>query len=97
MAQTEMKSRLMERSKALEGRFEKMFDKRIIKERTCFACHNGMLFALDYIPPYGALVLEYADNVEEAKMNRFEDGDLFFLEEMDEETMFQSMIQEIKQ
>ena len=97
MTQTEMKSRLMERSKALEGRFEMRFEKRIIKERTCFLRPDGMLFALDFLLPFGALVLEYADSVEEAKKNRFEDGDLFYLEDMDEETMFQCMIQEIEQ
>lgn len=97
MTQTEMKSRLMERTKALEGRFEMAFDKRVIQKRTCFVRPDGMLFALDSLIPFGALVLEYADNVEEAEKNRFEDGDLFYLEDMDEETMFQCMIREIEQ
>ena len=46
---------------------------------------------------YNALVIEYAESEAEVKLNRFEDGDLFFLDEMDSETMHRNMIQEILQ
>ena len=97
MTQTETKSKLLERSKALECRFEIQFEKKIINERVCFSRQDGVIFSIGTLLPFCALVVEYADSAEEAKRNLFEDGDLFYLEEMDEETMFQGMIQEISQ
>lgn len=92
-----MKSQIEERYKSLELRMERLYEKVKIGEWTCFVRPDGSLFTLEYIIPYGALVIGYADNEEEAKLNRFEDGDLFYLEDMDEETMFNAMIQEIQQ
>lgn len=97
MTQTEMKSKLLERSKALEGRFEIQFGKQIINEHVCFSRPDGVIFSIGTLLSFGALVVEYADSEVEAKRNRFDDGDLFYLEEMDEETMYQGMIQEISQ
>lgn len=97
MTQTETKSKLLERSKALECRFEIQFGKQIINERVCFSRPDGVIFSIGTLLSFGALVVEYADSEAEAKRNRFEDGDLFYLEEMDEETMYQGMIQEISQ
>ena len=97
MTQTEMKYRLLERSKALERRFETLFQKCVINDRDCFSRTDGMIFAVDFLLSFGALVIEYAENADEAKKNRFEDGDLFYIEDMDEETMYNSMIQEIEQ
>ena len=93
MTRAEMKSR----AAALEKRFSERYETHLIENRQCFLRPDGMLFALDYLGPYGALVIEYAESIEEAKLNRFEDGDLFYLEEMDEDTMFRAMIQEIEQ
>lgn len=95
MTQKEMNFRLRERSKALETRFAQTFDVCVIRERTCFVRGDGAVFAVDAILPFGALVLEYADSVEQAEQNIFEDGDLFYLEEIDEDAMYQSMLREI--
>ena len=43
-----------------------------------------------------AIVVEYALSETEVKKNLFEDGDLFYLNELDEEQMLQVMIQEIE-
>lgn len=92
-----MKSKIKNRAATLEARFADIFKKTVVGNRMCFQLPGGVLFAVDYMGAYGALVIEYADNYEEAKLNRFEDGDLFYLEEMDEDTMFQAMLREIKQ
>lgn len=96
MTDTEMRCRLEERSKALESRFEKKFEKSIINGQACFVRPDGSFFDLDYIVPFGALVIEFAENRHEVELNRLEDGDLYYLEDMDEETMFQSMLEEIE-
>lgn len=95
MTETEMISRLEERSTSLESRFENRFEKSIINGWTCFARSDGSYFTLYYIIPFSALVIGYAENKQDAELNRFENGDLFYLEDLDEETMFQSMLEEI--
>lgn len=97
MTQKEMRSRIEERSKALEGRFEDIYRKCVISGWTCFERPDGSFFTLDYLTSFGALVIGYAENKQDVELNRFEDGDLFYLEDMDEATMFRSMIQEIEQ
>lgn len=97
MTRKEMRSRIEERVVALENRLAKEYQKKTVRERECFVRKDGAVFALDYLLPYEAIVIEYAENEAEAKLNRFEDGDLFYLEEMDENAMFQAMLQEIEQ
>ena len=97
MTQAEMKSKIKARAAVLEERFAERYERCTAGSRQCFLRPDGVLFALDYLGPYGALVIEYAENVEEAKLNRFEDGDLFYLEDMDEGTMLRAMLREIEQ
>lgn len=91
MISKEMKSRI----DALKSRFSDLYETVQIGERVCYRLENGGIIALDYMGPYNALVIEYAESVEDAKQNRFEDGDLFFIGELDERSMFNAMIQEI--
>ena len=44
-----------------------------------------------------ALVLEHASSEDEMKKNLFEDGDLFYMDKMNEEQMFNAMIEEISE
>ena len=97
MTRMEMRSQIEDRIAKLNGRLAKEYQKRTVGERECFIRKDGFLFALDYILPYEAIVIEYAENESEAKLNRFEDGDLFYLKEMDEEAMLQAMLREIEQ
>lgn len=89
--------RLKNRLDALERRFADIYEKCTVGNRECFCAPGGILFALDYLGSFGAVVIEYAENYEEAELNRFEDGDLFYLEDMDEDTMFDAMLWEIRQ
>lgn len=43
-----------------------------------------------------AIVLESVDTLETAKRDIFEDGDLYYMDEMNEEEMFQAMLKEIE-
>lgn len=97
MTSMEIKSQIEERIKILENRLEGIYEKRRVNGLTCFVLENGSWITLDYLLPFGALVIGHADNEDEARLNRFEDGDLFYLEDMDEETMFQAMLNEIEQ
>lgn len=97
MGLTEKKSKTKARSAALEKRFAERLDNFTVGSRFCFGLPDGKIISLDTLGAYDALVIEYAENYEEARLNRFEDGDLFYLEEMDEDTMFQAMLREIQQ
>lgn len=93
MISKEMKSRIEAAEEMLSERYESV----TIGARRCFQLDGGKIIAVGYMGAYNALVIEYAESADEAKMNRFEDGDLFFLDEMDEETMLSNMLQEILQ
>ena len=93
---TESKLKIKARVDALNNRFSDRFKTIQVGSRTFFLGPDGVsLFALDYLGSYGALVIEYAEDYDEAFANRLEDGDLFYLDEMDEEAMFQAMMREI--
>ena len=66
-----------------------------INEKNCFILSNNVVIHIDMIKGMRALVVEYADNIDEAKINRFEDGDLFYIDEYDEGNMLKSILNEI--
>lgn len=93
----DMQRMMDDRKSAIEKRFAEKFEEIAINDRTCFVLDNNSIIAVHAFYARVALVIEYADNYCEALLNRFEDGDLFHIEDMDEETMFRSMIREINQ
>ena len=60
-----------------------------------FHTPTGSVVVVDMIASENALVLGHADNLDEAELNRFEDGDRFFMDEMTEAEMLQAMLLEI--
>ncbi len=61
-----------------------------------FLTEDGKVFFLTAIRDYNAVVVEYAESHEEAALNRFEDGDLFFVDDLSEEEMLAAIINEIE-
>lgn len=98
MEWTGSKSKIKARMDALNARFAERFRTVQIGQRTFFLLSDGSsLVALDYLGPYGALVTEFAADYDEAAANYLEDGDLYYLDEMDEDAMFQAMLQEFEE
>ena len=97
MEAEDLESGLLKRREALENRLSGLFEKRNINGMTCFARPDGSFFTLDCLISYGAVVVGYAESEDDAMLNRFEDGDLFYMEDMDEEAMYQSVLREIEQ
>lgn len=58
--------------------------------------YKNTYFRLFEFPGENALCIEYAEGEKEARVNRYEDGDRFYLNEMDEEEMMKAMIKEIE-
>lgn len=67
----------------------------MINDESCFLTEDGTIIHLTGLKAFNAIVIEYASSEEEAKKNMFEDGDLFYMDEMDEEQMFNAMVEEI--
>ena len=82
---------------ALQMRFAELYTEITIGDRACYKLEDGRIIALGCLKSYGAFVIEYADSAEEASLNRFEDGDLFYLDDVGVEELFDAMRQEIKQ
>ena len=69
----------------------------MIHEMTCFLNKNGTIFHLDSMGnEFDCLVIEYADSLQEAMLYRFEDGDLYYMDDMTEDEMFDAMVKEIE-
>lgn len=97
MNSTERKNEMNKRKDSLERRLSQRFDETKIRGLRYFRRDDGSVFTLSKFPGEYALVIEYAESYEDALLYRLEDGDRFYLEDMDEETMFQNMIREIEQ
>ena len=70
----------------------------MIRDRICFLNRSGTLFHLNSLGnDFNCLVIEYADSMQEAMQNRFEDGNLYYMDEMNEDEMFDAMVSEIEE
>ncbi len=81
----------------MESRLRKRYKTLTINNKNCFLTEDGTIIQLTGLKSFNAIVIEYASSEDEAKKDMFEDGDLFYLKELDEEQMFQAMIQEIEE
>ena len=72
----------------MESRLRKRYKTLTINNKNCFLTEDGTIIHLTGLKSFNAIVIEYASS---------EDGDLFYLKELDEEQMFQAMIQEIEE
>lgn len=88
---------ILERLEKLESRLQSKYKLIEINDSNYFMKKNGTIFDLIGLIKFNAIVIEYADTMEEAKKYMFEDGDLFYLDEMDEEQMLEKMIEEIEE
>lgn len=62
-----------------------------------FILETGIVFRIDSIGKFNAIVIEYADDIKSAKKGIFgEDGELFYMSDMNEDEMYEAMIEEIE-
>jgi len=94
---------LIEQRDKLEERFKLKYPAPFTLHRgkPCFQARNGHYFFLTALFPQdegadGFIVIEHADSLEEVELNRFEDGDCFYMDELTEDEMFEAMIKEIE-
>ena len=93
----ELRKEKENRINRLEMLFAERYKQLNIHDMLCFRKKDGTIFHIVNFPESGAILIEYAESYDEAMIFRFEDGDRFYVQDMDEETMFQAMIDEIEQ
>nr|DAR25572.1 MAG TPA: hypothetical protein [Caudoviricetes sp.] len=84
--------RLRDVRKALSAQYRTV----VLDDKEFFVATDGAFFRVYAFPGQAALVIEYADTEQEARQNALEDGDRFYLDEMDLDTMLQNMVKEIE-
>ena len=94
---TQKETRL-QRKEILNEKLSQVYESIMIGGTQCFLIRDGMVCRIDSIGgEYDALVIEYAENLELAKRNIFgEDGDLLFMDKLDEKEMLEAMMKEIE-
>lgn len=82
---------------ALEKLLAEKYEPVQIADKNCFKLAGGKYIAISAITAYNAVVVEYADSYEDAKLFRFEDGDMFPLDGAELSDLFQAICREIEQ
>lgn len=91
MTSKEMKSI----KKIIDSKFAEKLKKILIEDQEYFALDDGIVICVALIVSYEAVLIEYADSIEAARKNCFEDGDLFYLDAADADTIYQAMLREM--
>lgn len=91
-----LRDRIEER---IAERYEKAF--LVYDGKQCYKStgeHYFLITALCWLKDgIFAIVVEHAEGKEEAQIPRFEDGDLFYIDEMSENEIFDAIINEIEE
>lgn len=83
--------------KFIEEKLSERYPTFVLHGRTCFKAPDGTTLRIDTLGwAQEALVVEYAYNEAWAENNVFEDGDLFYLDELSPEEMLAGMLAEIE-
>ncbi|MCD8087553.1 MAG: hypothetical protein LUE22_03050 [Oscillospiraceae bacterium] len=90
-------SRITEWLGKIKEKLSKVYKQENFGERTYFVNQHGTPFMPFAFPGRFALGIEYADSKEDAVLGRFEDGDLFYIEDyVTVDDLFRDMFQEIE-
>lgn len=80
----------------LETRLSNEFEELDINGLKCFLLPSGEVVNLVLFNNCKAVAGQYAQSIEDAQKNLFEDGRRFFIEEMTEEEILCALLQEMK-
>ena len=91
------KAMRLKRIDDINERLKKKYKNIEINGTTTYLLEEGTVFRLDSIGEFNAIVIEYADDIESAKKGIFgEDGELFYMNDMNEEEMYEAIVEEIE-
>lgn len=97
MTSMDKKKRIEERLEFVSNGLASKFEIVEVKGERYFHSKDNVFFKPFSVSGWDAIGIEYAHGIRDAVLNRFEDGDLFYLDEMDDEALLAAVLQEIKQ
>lgn len=97
MASTDKKKRTEERLEYITKGLAAKFEMVEVNGEKHFHAGDNLYFSPFSISDWEAIGVEYAHGIREAILNQFADGDLFYLDEMDADTMLAAVLHEIEQ
>lgn len=80
----------------LEMILTRRYPVKFINHQQCFLKPSGEVFTVRKFPGSEAIVVEYAESEADALLYRFEDGDRFYLDEMEAHQLIQVVLREIE-
>lgn len=83
--------------KKLEYRLSNEFEQIDVNGLICFLLPSGAVANLIEFGEYKAIAAQYADDITKAEKNIFEDGDLYFTEDMTEEEILAALLEEMNE
>ena len=87
----------IERLNIIAERLREKVDAVILNNEECFVLPSGVIIQVNALGgEYNALVIGFAENIEAAKRNQFDDGSLYYMDELDTDKMFNEMMKEIE-
>lgn len=97
MTQKEMKSLIDRRKETFEQLLDQEYEQVKVNGEKCFRISSDRIITVTSLHSFNALTIEYADSLKEAVNNAYEDGDLFYMEDYEDDELFHAMLQEINQ
>ena len=97
MASADKSSGYIERVESLRNRLAEKYELCEVKGKKCFRSDADNYFWPFLFVEWGAVAVEHARGIRDALLSRFEDGDLFYLDEMDDDALLAAVLQEIEQ
>lgn len=86
---------ILKRIDILEKRLRQVFETEHLRNGIFFKTKDNAYFRVECIKEYNCIVIEYGETKKAASLNQLEDGDLFYLNELTDEELFDSVIAEI--
>lgn len=78
----------------LTRNLKKSIRRWFVHDKKCYLLANGWIVHITALADF--MVVEYADNMELAQKYMFDDGNLFFFDEYDKETMAEAIVADIQ-
>ena len=93
---TSMESKRNEMLLYVRSKLLKKYKMQKVGKTERFITDKGVVFSVFQFPGENALCIEYAEDLRSAMQNAFEDGDRFYLDDFDGDSMVSAMLDEIE-
>ena len=87
---------MLMRLENLENRLKSRYKLIVINDENCFLTKNKEIIHLTGLEDFNAIVTEHAETIEEARKHMYDDGDLLYMDEMNEDEMYEAILNEIE-